>query len=107
MLLSEDFSAAHGWSAGTGWSRVAKPAMVQSGRTNDFTGPTSGSGSANYMGKTGVSIFVDTDGTWYAFSYGGNTGDGNSGIFVDKSTDRGKTWATNGTPDNFWKWKAR
>lgn len=102
LLLQENFSAAHGWTAGTGWSLIALPTMVQFGQTNTFTGPTPGSGSVNYMGKTGSSLFIDSDGSWYIFSYGGNLGDGNSGIFVDKSTDRGYTWNSLGSPDNFW-----
>jgi len=97
LVLAEAFDAANGWTAGTGWSRVTKPTLVTFGPNLEFIGPTEGSGSDEELGKTGVSLFIDGDGSWYIFSFSGNWDE--SGIMVDRSTDRGITWTRLGFID--------
>lgn len=95
LLLRTDFSAADGWTAGTGFSRVANPTMMTWGKVWDFTGPSSGSGSAEYNGRRDPQVYREGN-TDYLFVDSGNNPEPNGGIFCLTSTDCGVTWAAQG-----------
>lgn len=96
LILREDFSAANGWTTGSGFSRVAAPTLVTFGRLPSPILSPGGVGTATYDGIRECQIFKESDSLWYAVFDAGN---GTTGWrqFVCSSTDEGLTWTTPAT----------
>lgn len=95
LLLRTDFSAADGWTAGTGFSRVSDPTMVTWGKVWDLAGPTSGDSSDEYNGRRDGQVFVEGSRS-YLFVDSGNNPTPHGGIFCLTSDDGGITWTARG-----------
>jgi hypothetical protein len=91
LLLREDFSAANGWTAGTGWSRVSAPCMVTFGAAPQVLLAPRAAGQPDYDGVREGQLYVES-GTWYLLY---DAGDNTTGWlqYLATSSDRGLTWS--------------
>ncbi len=90
LLLQEDFTSANGWTSGTGFSRVADPALITFGATPSPMLQPGGVGSADFDGVREGQLYIEGS-NWYLLH---DAGDGVTGWkqFLATSTDRGFTW---------------
>jgi hypothetical protein len=94
LILREDFSSLSSWS-GAGWSSVADPTLVAFDPAPILALSPSTAGSADYDGIREPQLYVE-GGIWTLLYDGGDDTHGWT-QFTATSTDRGLTWAKNGT----------
>jgi phage-related protein len=99
LLIQELFDAANGWTAGTGFSRVADPALAVFTRLPSALLQPGAAGSPDVDGVREGQLYVESPHLWYMF-YDAGDGIGGWRCHCATSTDRGKTWTKRGALQN-------